>query len=328
MRYSRFILSIIFFLIVSVEISAQEDIFGIDTKARRGRMSENNVGNFFRQAISNFSFELSAGGNYLQNDLNFLSASPSEYPITQYRNIDNPRELSINDTISFRGNGFGVPVNLGVRLNLFNLLIVGGGYGREMGSMSPLNGSDYQFDFDNSAYTFDKLYGTVGLVLYDANKRRSFLKWRYRKFATQNIYMQSEKTQRMRQNYPWRFILEGEYGNLFVRKTPSPNFVVNDSPYYGVAFRVERDFSEYARFFVKTGVEFRDFTYQTQNIEEFQNIKQTLLGAQVGLSISIPGTKRCKVDGCGVVMKHLHNGVEYRGSSIFNLQNRRVGQWY
>jgi hypothetical protein len=140
--------------------------------------------------------------------------------------------------------------------------------------------------------------------------------------------MQSEKTQRIRQNYPWRFILEGEYGNLFVRKSPSPNLVVNNSSYYGLAFRVERDFSEYARFFVKSGVELREFTFQTQNIEDFQNIKQTLLGAQVGLSISIPGTKRCKVDGCGVVMKHLHNGVEYRGSSIFNLQNRRVGQWY
>ncbi|AFL85201.1 hypothetical protein Belba_2656 [Belliella baltica DSM 15883] len=328
MKYSRVLLPLILVSLISSEILAQEDIFGIDTKAKRGRMSENNIGNFFRQAISNFSFELSAGGNYIQNDLNFLSSLPSEYPISQYRNLENPRELSGNDTISFKGNGFGVPVNLGVRLNLFNLLVVGGGYGREMGSMNALKGSDYQFEFENSAYTFDKLYGTVGLVLYDANRRRSFLKWRYRKFATQNVYMQSEKTQRMRQNYPWRFILEGEYGNILVRKSTSPNFVINDSPYYGLALRVEREFSEYARFFVKTGIEMRDFSYQTQNIEEFQNIKQTLLGAQVGLSISIPGTKRCKVEGCGVVMKHLHNGVEYRGSSIFNLQNRRVGQWY
>jgi hypothetical protein len=28
-----------------------------------------------------------------------------------------------------------------------------------------------------------------------------------------------------------------------------------------------------------------------------------------------------------VVMNHRHDGVEYRGSSIFNLQNRRIGQW-
>jgi hypothetical protein len=27
-------------------------------------------------------------------------------------------------------------------------------------------------------------------------------------------------------------------------------------------------------------------------------------------------------------MKHNHNGVEYRGSSIFNFQNRKIGQWY
>lgn len=328
MRQNRFLFCIILLFTITSEISAQDDIFGIDTKPRRGRMSENYIGNFLRQAISNFSFELSTGGNYLQSDLSFISNFPSEYPITQFINLDSPTALSANDTVNFRGNGFGIPVNLGVRLNLFNLMIIGGGYGREMGAMNVLNGSDYRFEFDQSAYTFDKLHGTVGIILYDANKRRSFLKWKYRKFATQNIYMQSEKTQRLRQNYPWRFVLEGEYGNLFLRESPSSSLVLKNSLYYGLAFRVERDFSEYARFFVKSGVEFRNFTFETQIIEEFQNIKQSLVSAQFGLAISISGTKRCKVAGCGVVMKHLHNGLEYRGSSIFNLQNRRVGQWY
>jgi hypothetical protein len=27
-------------------------------------------------------------------------------------------------------------------------------------------------------------------------------------------------------------------------------------------------------------------------------------------------------------MKHKHDGIEYRGSSIFNFQNRKIGQWY
>lgn len=328
MKESRIIFLLIILFVTVDKTSAQDDFFGLDTKAKRGRMSENNIGNFLRQLVSNFSFELSSGGTYLQNDLSFLSATPSEYPISQFSNLDNPMELSAIDTVRFRGNGLGVPVNVGLRLNLFNLLIVGGGYGREMGNMKAMNGSDYKFEFDQEAYTFDKLYGTVGLVLYDASKRRSFLKWKYRKFASQNVYMQSEKTQRMRENYPWRFIAEGEYGNIFVRKSPSENFSITNSPYYGLALRVEREFSEYARFFVKSGIEFRNFKYQPENNEEFQNIKQTLLGVQVGLSIRIPGTKRCKVGGCGVVMKHLHNGVEYRGSSIFNLQNRRVGQWY
>lgn len=312
-----------------IEINAQQDdIFGIDTKANRGRMSESNIGNVFRKGISNFSFELSSGGSYLQSNMDFLSTSPSEYPISQFQNLENTTEIPANEVTKFDGNGFGVPVNLGVKLNVFNLFILGGGYGREIGNMNNLQGSDYSFEFQNSSYTFDKLYGNLGLVLYDAKKRASFLKWKYRRYSTQNIYMQSEKNQRIRQNYPWRFILEGEYGSLIVRRSPDPRLVNSNEPYYGVAFRIERQFSEYARFFVKTGAEFRNLTFEGTNIEEFQNIRQTLYAAQIGLSISLPGTKRCKVQGCGVVMKHLHDGVEYRGSSIFNLQNRRVGQWY
>jgi hypothetical protein len=91
---------------------------------------------------------------------------------------------------------------------------------------------------------------------------------------------------------------------------------------------VEREFSEYTRLFVKAGAEFRNFSYQVEDLTEVQNIQQTLYGVQLGFSVRLPGTKRCKVQGCGVVMKHLHEGVEYRGSSIFNFQNRKIGQWY
>ncbi len=321
---------ILLFLIVfySSHSFAQEDFFGLDTKAKRGRMSDSNLGNIFRNAISNFSFELSAGGNYLQNTMTFNSLQPSFYPISQTRNLENAREISSEDTTSFTGAGLGVPINLGVRLNLFDIFILGGGYGREIGSMSNMTGGDYELSFDQSAYTFDKLYGTFGIVLYDAKKRVSFLRWRYRKFASQNTYMQSEKNQRMRQNYPWRFILEGEYGSLFNRNSPDANLTFSNEPFYGLNFRIEREFSEYARLFVKAGAEFRNMVYSQGEIQDFQNIKQTVYGAQIGLSISLPGTKRCKVQGCGVVMKHLHEGVEYRGSSIWNFQNRKVGQWY
>src|SRR5690606_17021931 len=98
--------------------------------------------------------------------------------------------------------------------------------------------------------------------------------------------------------------------------------------------RIERDFSEYARIFVKPAASFSTLSYDRivseNNVEipESHIIKQNLYTVNVGLSISIPGTKRCKVGGCGVVMKHLHNGVEFRGSSIWKMQDRKVGQWY
>ncbi|EOZ93694.1 hypothetical protein A33Q_3640 [Indibacter alkaliphilus LW1] len=316
------------YFLSTIFVFSQDDIFGIDTKARPSRKSNNELGNFTRNVVSMFSVEFSGGGAYYNHLMNFNSEIPSQYPIGQYRNLDLPRELSAEDTVRLTSGNYAYPVNLGIRMNLFNTITIGGGYGREFGQASFPRGEDYQLPFDRERYTFDRYYGTVGLVLYDARKRAKFLNWRYRKYASQNIYMQGEKNQRIRQNYPWRFIAEGEFGNLILRQNLDQRLLQADQPFYSVALRIERDFSEYARLFVKAGAEFRNFIYQAENISEFQNLSQTLYVAQVGISVSMPGTKRCKVPGCGVVMKHLHDGVEYRGSSIFRFQNRKVGQWY
>lgn len=308
---------------------AQDDIFGIDTKAKnKGRKSQSNIGNVFRNAIGNFSFELSSGGAFHTNQMQFYSEVPSQYPITQYRNLEVPQSITALDTVRFSGNQMAIPVNLGVKLNLFNTLVLGAGYGREFGKMNNLRGDDFEFQFENSSYTLDRAFGSVGLVIYDASKRAKFLNWSYRKFSSNNIYMQSEKTQRIRQNYPWRFILEAEFGNLYLRQSFDSKAFPSEDAFYNIGLRVEKEFSEYARFFVKTGVEFRNYNFRTENPAEFQNIKQNLYLAQVGFSISIPSTKRCKMHGCGVVMRHVHDGIDYRGSSIFNFQNRKVGQWY
>lgn len=312
----------------SMYSQAQEDIFGIDSKPRMSRKSNNELGNVARNVVSMFSFEFSGGGAYFNKVMDFNSDTPTQYPIGQYRNIDAPREITGEDTIRLSSGNYAYPLNLGVRVNIFNTITIGAGYGREFGQVSFPVGDNYRMLYENESYTFDKYYGTVGLVLYDARKRARFLNWRYRKYASQNIYMQGEKNQRIRQNYPWRFIAEGEFGNLILRQNIDSRLVPGDQPFYGVALRIERDFSEYARLFIKGGAEFRNFIFQAESLNEFQNLNQTLYVAQVGLSISLPGTKRCKVPGCGVVMKHLHDGVEYRGSSIFRLQNRRVGQWY
>jgi opacity protein-like surface antigen len=107
-----------------------------------------------------------------------------------------------------------------------------------------------------------------------------------------------------------------------------PKFPGIKNPYYGLSLRIEYDLSDYAKVFVKGGAELRKFTYSSSDFSEFQNVDQTIYGLQTGVAMKFPGTKRCKIQGCGVVMKHLHNGVEYRGSSIFQFQNRKIGQWY
>ena len=304
-------------------VSAQEDIFGIERKLK-GRKSENELGNVFRNMVSNFSFELTTGAGYQQQLFDFASETPGAYAITG--NPEGALDPAAGDTLSFSSGNVAFPLGVGVRINVFDFLTFGAGYGRETGRISPLTAAGYTLEFQDQAYTYDKLYGTVGLILWDAGKRGSFLRWRYRKYSENNLYMQSELKQRARQIYPWRFILEGEFGSLFLRRSPDPNLTAPD-PYYGFAARLEYDFSEYTKVFVRPAVEFRPFTYTNPAIPESQSLRQQVYTLQVGVALHLPGTKRCKVGGCRVVMKHLHNGVEYRGSSIWHRQHRKVGQW-
>ncbi|SIN72599.1 hypothetical protein [Algoriphagus halophilus] len=340
MKLKKLPLFILFYSISTALFAQGEDIFGISEKAKNPK-SESAIGNAARNVLEMFSIELSTGAAYHQFSTPFYTANPDLYPnFSQFQNFDQPLDISEDNPLEMKSNDWTFPVlNAGLRINLFNLLTIGGGYGQEWGNMSTMRGGDFEFGFEGGSYQASKLYGTVGLVLFDAKRRQTFLKWKYRRYASANYYMQSELTQRSKQVYPWRFILEGEFGQLkmknFVDQSVvaggamyEPKLAVGDKPYMGIALRIERDFSEYTKMFIKGGAEFRDFTYAASDFSEVQNLKQTLYGMQVGFAVRFPGTKRCKIAGCGVVMKHMHNGIEYRGSGIFNYQNRKVGQWY
>jgi len=306
----------------------EEDIFGIERKLS-SRKSESGVGNVFRNAISKFSLEIGGGAGHHQNRMNFSTVEPEAYPIQNISDIAVP----IENTGAFEANEYAFPVNAGVRLDLFGFFTLGAGYGKEFGKMQHFSSDDQQFQIEGTSYTYDKLYGTFGLVLYNARRRAAFLNWRYRKYSGNNYYMQTQLKQRVRQNYPWHFVLEGEYGSMKIKKAYDSHISATE-PFYSLGLRIEREFSEYAKIFLKPAASFSTLSYtrpvnhNSMEVTEIHTIKQKLYTVNLGLSISIPGTKRCKVGGCGVVMKHLHNGVEYRGSSIWKLQNRKVGQWY
>lgn len=320
-------LIVCFFVLPTYAIAQEEDIFGIERKLG-GRKSDSNVGNVFRNAISAFSLEISSGAGYHTNQLDFSSALPEAYPIESLGDLP-----STDYQGTYEVGDYAFPVNLGIRLNMFGFFTLGGGYGREFGKIGNYEMGDHRFQVSGTSYTYDKLYGTFGLVLYNAKRRASFLTWRYRKYSGNNYYMQSQLKQRIRQDYPWHFILEGEYGSLKIKKAYDSHLSATE-PFYTVGLRIEREFSEYAKIYLKPAVSFHQLAYDKMVVQngvelfETQPIKQNFYTLNIGLSISIPGTKRCKVAGCGVVMKHLHDGVEYRGSSIWKRQHRKVGQWY
>jgi len=325
-------------LVFGSAFAQEEDIFGITRKAKNPK-SESAVGNAFRNVLEQFALEISTGAGYQQFSTDFFSPNPDLYPLTQFQNFDEPLDISEENPLPMKGSDWVFPVlNAGVRVNLFNLLTIGGGYGMEWGNIKPMVGGNFEFPFEGASYQATRFYGTVCLVLWDANRRAKYLQWRYRRYASANLYMQSELRQRVRQIYPWRLIAEADFGNLNIKNfvnpslTQNPNYTprlaVADQPAFGIGLRLERDFSEYTKLFIKGSMDIRSFTYSASDFSEFQELDQRVYGMQAGLAIRIPGTKRCKIAGCGVVMKHMHNGVEYRGSSIFNLQNRKIGQWY
>ncbi|REG90337.1 hypothetical protein [Algoriphagus antarcticus] len=343
MNFIKLPLSIILCFLLTAVFAQEEDIFGISAKAKNPK-SESGMGNVARNVLEMLSVELSGGGAYQQFGTSFYSANPSLYPFSRYQNLDgDPLDITEENPLDMKGGDWMFPIwNGGVRINLFNLLTIGGGYGQESGNLSPIQGDNYQFNFEGANYRASKVYGTIGLVLYDANRRRAFLNWRYRNYSSSNLYMQSELRQRAKQNYPWRFVLEAELGKLNLKEayrgidsrfpngpvSSVPRLLASDENYYGLGLRIERDFSEYTKMFIKGGADFRKFTYAAADFSEVQDLDQKLYALQFGLAVRFPGTKRCKIAGCGVVMKHMHNGIEYRGSGIFNFQDRKVGQWY
>jgi hypothetical protein len=330
-----YLLFLLCFSLTSLKLSAQdEDIFGISKKARNPK-SNSSLGNAFRSVQELFSFQLSTGAGYYQMSTAFYSGNNQVYPISQYQNHDYSY-FPLPDTLSLRSQELILPrIEAGLRLNLFNILTLGGGYGVEQGRHGPFEGSGYSFSLAGNSYQLGSYYASAGLILYDAGRRKMLLKMKYKKYDSKNQFMQRQLAQRLRQNYPWRISVEAEAGKMQVRSQPvavprayQPHLLANQKNYYyGAGLRVDYDLSEYATLFVKGELELRSFVNGSADFAAFP-MDQQVFGLQAGLSMKVPGTKKCKINGCGVVMKHLHDGVEYRGSSIFNLQNRKIGQWY
>ncbi|WP_235893414.1 hypothetical protein [Litoribacter populi] len=317
-------LLIVLFSFLAITAEAQEDYFGIDTKARKPK-SHTGFGNAARNVLSSISLDVAGGYGYHFHKLDFISTDYLAYPIS-YLGEESAPGIGMGEEVSFRGSNIALPVNAAVKIDLFGIATIGGGVAREWGRMNAPTFGDYAFNYATHAYVFDKLYGSVGIIIYDARKRASFLNWRYRKYSGSNTYMQAERKLRLRQHYPWRFILEGEAGQIMIRESFDPNLVSVD-PFYGVGVRIERDLSDYVKVYAKPNFEVRRMELQHPTLEESQIFSQQLFTLNAGISLRLPGTKRCKVSGCGVKMKHIHDGVEYRGSSIFNMQNRKIGQW-
>ena len=340
-----YLLLAFFFFSSAASFSQDEDIFGITRKARSIK-SESSLGNTFRNLKEMVSFQVATGAAQYTMNTKFYSGDGNVYPITQYQNHEFGY-APLPDTLTLKSSQWVFPsVEGGVRINLFNLLTVGASYGMEKGKLAPMRGGDYNFSFASNRYSLNSYRISAGLVLYDASRRNFLLKLKYKKYndAMPDLKMrkQREYNQRIRQYYPWTVSIEGEVGKFVVNNPVIQNVILsdlrpfNDFPFlrdaansytYAAGLRIEYDLSDYVSVYVKGRMELRSFENNAPEFYPF-HLNQQNIGIQTGLSMKLSGTKRCKINGCGVVMKHKHDGIEYRGSSIFNFQNRKIGQWY
>lgn len=337
-KLSLFLLFSFFLLAITHAFAQDKDILGITRKGRSSK-SDSRMGNIFRNVREQFSFQVSTGAAYYTLNSEFYKGDGKVYPITQYQNHDY-EYFPLPDTLSLTTSQLILPtVEAGLRLNLFNIITLGGGYGWENGNLAPLQGGGQQFSLQGTDYRATNYYASAGLVLFDSSRRNFLLKMKYKKFEGADPYlklrMQREKKQRIQQNYPWNISVEAEVGKVKVNQAEPmvPKVyqarlaAVEDQYTYAAALRIGYNLSEYASVFAKGKYMQRSFVNNSPDFTPFP-MDQEVYSVQVGFAMKIPGTKRCKISGCGVVMNHVHDGVEYRGSSIFNLQNRRIGQWY
>lgn len=326
MKFQKLFFWALFLCTTGVTYGQDDDIFGISKKPKLPK-SESSLGNTTRNIIEMFSLEISTGAAFHQIRMPFYSEAPSLYPLYQVSDLANPLQLTEENPLKLKGYDFAMPVNAGFRINFFNILTAGVSVGQEFGRVGELREANQILLFDETVYKASKLFFSGGLIVWDAKKRAKFLSWKYRNFSSSNLYMQSELKQRIRQNYPWKIVLEGDYGFFFLSGTFDQRVRVSEKPFLGLGIRLEKDFSEYAKLFIKGSMDQREFTFAAANFSETQNFGQHFFGAQIGFAFVLPGTQRCPIPACGVVMKHAHNGIEYRGSSIFRFQNRKIGQW-
>jgi hypothetical protein len=327
----------LFFTLILIQssVEAQEDIFGIERKLT-SRKSESNIGNVTRNFLSFLNFELSSGLSYHADQ--FIYDATNQLVSADELNRFIKKTSFSGDSLFYDGYQYSVPIHFGVRFEMLSFLTLGGGVSRETGFKNIMRREEETLVFSKIPYQMMSYYGTAGLVIFDANRRKQLINWRYRKYSGDNYYMQSIKRQRLKQRYPWRIIIEGEIGKSYFNqpltveaKFSEETFEFNSNPistYYGMYLRGEYIMSEYTKIFMRGGTSYRSSNViQTINDHQY-TLNQNLYTLNAGIVFALPGNKRCRKPGCGVVMKHYHDGVEYRGSSIFQLQQRKIGQWY
>ncbi len=316
---------------------------GVD--ARGERVDAFNLNKFF----GNFQFGVSLGYLYGNNNLSFNDGQFLIDPNTQqfYLYKDNTRTQT--NTYSYHsswltsptgdgsvtGVGFdsiprqdvratnrAIPFQILMAYKIKDVVRIGGGVVLEDNRVSELRTEigeqTFTYQAPDDKYFVSKIFGHVGIVLYEPTKVRNSIDKRY----SEGKIKPADRATKINSIRNMNILLELQGGVAVAGGN------VSSGNYINLGLSVEHNISEYMAVFVKPQVEVRQMSFLSQETIPLAFDQQKLLGGvSFGVNISIPSIKRCPIPNCHVVMKHRHNGVEFRGSPFWQNQNRKVGQW-
>lgn len=206
--------------------------------------------------------------------------------------------------IKYAGNGFSVPINVSLHLDIDRFRI-GGGIMYEIHrikELRPTGQGSYPYVPNFGAATMFRYYFTAGAKVYH------FKGWDY------NVDLQIGKV---------------KYGGQYEKST------LQNGIYFNLGLPFEYEFSEYFWLVVRPSIDFKNYS-TTLPVEasptpvegaSFQ-INQPTLYLNVGVRIKLPEIKRCPVNSCRTQLKHVHGSQEFRGQPFYKEQNPKIGELY
>ena len=233
-----------------------------------------------------------------------------------FRPIDNPvyNPALVNDLVAynadslglgFKGRGWSIPLNIGLRYN-YKKFRIGGGISMEFHKVKSLKPTvdgigirSYQPNF-SSAFFFS-YYGQLGYLFYDF--------WDY------------------------SFAAEIEIG----KNKMGGNFnkaLINQGVLVNLGISIEKNLSEYFRIIVKPSYDFKNYQMAVPGTGIDIKHKNPTFKLNFGISITFPEIPRTPVKSDGVQLKHVIRDpnadryIEVRGQPIWKVQNPKVGQNY
>jgi hypothetical protein len=227
----------------------------------------------------------------------FNTVTPHTYSTTASPFLVN----SDTTKLGFKGKSFGIPIKASVHLE-FDRYRIGGGYSYEythIGSFSPISYKESIGSFrpDVSNFFMKKYFATVGAMVYRYEE--------YTLVADLNI---------------------GGYklGSSFDQS------LIKRGMYYNLGATVEREMSEYLRFFVRPSYDIK--TYKLSMPEGGQTINHhfNTFYVNIGLTYRLPELRRCFLKECHAQINHAHGNREYRSRRhpFYKKQNPHYGENY